>query len=112
MWWRAYTNIYSEALNVVTRVLTIEGSGNPVERYPQLFAGLGKLEGEYSIRLEKGAQPYYALSVPTDIPICPQCSCDILIPLFTQHSLESSIESLNHTITLGVMCSGVEFPDA
>ena len=67
MWWRAYTNIYSEAL---TRVLTIEGSGNPVERYPQLFAGLGKLEGEYSIRLQKGAQPYYALSVPTDIPIC------------------------------------------
>ena len=34
-----------EALNVVTRVLTIEGSGNPVEQYPQLFVGLGKLEG-------------------------------------------------------------------
>ena len=57
-----------EALNVVTRVLTIEGSGNPVEQYPQLFVGLGKLEGEYSIRLEEGAQPY-ALSVPRRVAI-------------------------------------------
>ena len=56
-----------EALNIVTRVLTIEGSG-PVEQYPQLFVGLGKLEGEYSIRLEEGAKPY-ALSVPRRVAI-------------------------------------------
>ena len=56
-----------EALNIVTRVLTIEGSG-PVEQYPQLFVGLGKLEREYSIRLEEGAQPY-ALSVPRRVAI-------------------------------------------
>ena len=38
-----------EALKVVTLVQTIKGSESPVDRFPQLFKGLGKLEGEYSI---------------------------------------------------------------
>ena len=41
-----------EALKVVTRVQTIKGSERPVDRFPQLFKGLGKLEGEYSIQQE------------------------------------------------------------
>ena len=52
-----------EALKVVMLVQTIKGSESPVDRFPQLFKGLGKLEGEYSIQLEEGAVPY-ALPVP------------------------------------------------
>ena len=57
-----------EALKVVTRVQRIKGSESPVDRFPQLFKGLGKLEGEYSIQLEEGAVPY-ALLVPRRVAI-------------------------------------------
>ena len=56
------------ALKVVTLVQTIKGSESPVDRFPQLFKGLGKLEGEYSIQLEEGAVPY-ALPVPRRVAI-------------------------------------------
>ena len=58
-----------EALNVVTRIRTIEGvSDSPTQRFPNLFTGLGKLNEEYSIRLEDGAKPY-ALTVPRRVAI-------------------------------------------
>ena len=57
-----------EALTVVTRVRSVQGGVSPIKRYPQLFTGLGKLEGEYSIQLEEGAKPY-ALSVPRRVAI-------------------------------------------
>ena len=58
-----------EALNVVTRIGTIERSGNdPHKRFPNLFTGLGKLEGAYTILLEEGAKPY-ALTVPRRVAI-------------------------------------------
>ena len=58
-----------EALNIVTRIGTIERSDNdPIERFPNLFTGLGKLEGTYSILLEEGAKPY-ALTVPRRVAI-------------------------------------------
>ena len=57
-----------KALKVVTQVQTIKGSESPMERFPQLFKGLGKLEGEYSIQLEEGAVPY-ALPVPRRVAI-------------------------------------------
>ena len=57
-----------EKLQLVTRVQSVMGSDSPVKRYPQLFKCLGKLEGEYSIRLEEGAE-LYSLSVPLRVAI-------------------------------------------
>ena len=57
-----------EALTVVTRIRSVQGGVSPREHYPQLFTGLGKLEGEYCIQLEEGAKPY-ALSVPCRVAI-------------------------------------------
>ena len=57
-----------EAFQVVTRVQAVKGRQNLIDQYPQLFKGLGKLEGEYSIRLEEGAV-LYALSVPRRVAI-------------------------------------------
>ena len=45
-----------EALDLVVRVGAVQES--PVFCYPSLFEGLGKLDGEYSIRLEEGAKPF------------------------------------------------------
>ena len=56
-----------EALNLVSRVQKVE-EGTPAQRYPELFVGLGKLEGEYTIQLEENAKPY-SLSVPRRIAI-------------------------------------------
>lgn len=39
-----------------------------MQQYPLLFKGLGKLEGEYLIRLEKEAEPY-SMSVSRRVPI-------------------------------------------
>ena len=57
-----------EALNVVTRVREVRGSDDPLQQYPELFRGLGKLEGDYSIKLEEGAEPY-SLTVPRRVAI-------------------------------------------
>ena len=56
-----------EALNLVSRVQKVE-EGTPAQRNPELFVGLGKLEGEYTIQLEENAKPY-SLSVPCRIAI-------------------------------------------
>ena len=39
-----------------------------IKQYPLLFKGLGRMRGEYTIKLQKGAQPY-ALSAPRRVPI-------------------------------------------
>ena len=47
-----------EALDLVVRVgAVIDSMRDPGSRYPSLFQGLGKLEGEYTIQLEEGAEP-------------------------------------------------------
>lgn len=58
-----------ERLGLVVRVEAIEGKTlNPTQQFPQLFKGLGKLEGDYKIELEPGAKPY-ALSTPRRVAI-------------------------------------------
>ena len=42
-----------EALNLVARVKSV-CSGRTVAKFPGLFKGLGKLEGEYTIQLREG----------------------------------------------------------
>ena len=60
-----------EALNLIMRVgevhntLDSEGVGR---EFPQLFEGLGKLEGEYTIQLEEGVKPI-ALTTPRRVAI-------------------------------------------
>ena len=57
-----------EALGLVQRIRRVSTKKlNPVEQFPSLFQGLGKLQGEYSIKLQEGARPY-ALTTPR-VPI-------------------------------------------
>ena len=50
----------------------------PIQEFPQLFTGLGKLEGEYSIKLKTGATPY-SLSTPRHvaIPLLPKVKAEL-----------------------------------
>lgn len=58
-----------EALNLLTRIGAIEGSGQgPEHLYPQLFSGLGKLGDEYTIRLREGSKPF-ALNTPRRVAV-------------------------------------------
>ena len=43
-------------------------TSNPAEQFLSLFKDLGKLEGEYTIKLQEGAKPY-ALTVPRRVAI-------------------------------------------
>ena len=40
----------------------------PVQMFPQLFEGLGKLEGEYAIKLRPDSKPF-AISVPRRVAV-------------------------------------------
>ena len=58
-----------EALELAVRIEAVEGERrSPIDRFPKLFQGLGKLEGEYSIKLQEGAKPF-ALTVPRRVAI-------------------------------------------
>ena len=58
-----------EQLGLVARVGTVEGkTWSPKQQFPELFEGLGKLQGDYKIELEPGAKPY-ALSTPRRVAI-------------------------------------------
>ena len=58
-----------EALELVAHVRPIQDTKESlIERFPSLFSGLGKLEGEYSIKLQEGARPF-ALTVPRRVAI-------------------------------------------
>ena len=50
----------------------------PVKEFPQLFSGLGELEGEYSIKLRPDATPY-SLSTPRHvaIPLLPKVKAEL-----------------------------------
>ncbi len=52
------------ALEPAVRVGAIaENNESPIHQFTQLFTGLGRLQGEYSIKLREDAKPF-ALSVP------------------------------------------------
>ena len=59
-----------EALNLIQRtcIASIEQSLNPKQQFPSLFQGLGKLEGDYMMRLQDNAEPY-AISTPRRVAI-------------------------------------------
>ena len=60
-----------EALSFLKRIRAIEQkseSSDPADLFPQLFTGLGKMEGEYTIKLKEGATPF-SISTPRRVAI-------------------------------------------
>ena len=57
-----------EALNLVKHVRAVQDPNNPIDQFSDLFRGLGKLEGKYTIKLVEGAKPF-ALTVPRRVAI-------------------------------------------
>jgi len=58
-----------EALGLAVRVGAIFGGNvKPLQQFPQLFEGLGKLKGEYMIKLKPESKPY-SLSVPRRVAV-------------------------------------------
>ena len=61
-----------DKLRLVSRVSSINHANqspmNPMEKFPNLFKGLGKLQDDYKIQLKEGAKPY-ALSTPQRVAI-------------------------------------------
>ena len=58
-----------DALGLAVRVGAIFGGDmSPVQLFPQLFQGLGKLEGEYEIKLRPDSKPF-VISVPGQVAV-------------------------------------------
>ena len=58
-----------EELSLLQRVRAIQEKGqNPIQQFPHLFQGLGKLQGDYTIKLQEGAKPF-ALMTPRRVAI-------------------------------------------
>ena len=57
-----------EQLNFLTRVQAVKETLTPIQKFPKLFTGLGKLSGQYAIKLLDGAKPH-SLNVPRHIAI-------------------------------------------
>lgn len=55
-------------LKLLARVQTIQLTMSPTLKHPKLFTGLGKLPGEYHIKLKEGARPY-SLNVPRRVAV-------------------------------------------
>jgi len=57
------------SLNLVTKICGIQlDKDTVVSKFPELFTGLGKLQGEYDIKLSDNAVPF-ALTTPRRIPL-------------------------------------------
>ena len=56
------------ALELVARVRACQHAIDPFSLFPELFEGLGKPEGEYTIQLKEEATPF-ALNTPRRVPI-------------------------------------------
>jgi len=68
-----------ESLGLITRVASIGLTGDQIPlQYPNLFKGLRKLKGEYTIQLREGACPF-ALMTPrrVAIPLLPKVKAEL-----------------------------------
>ena len=57
-----------EALELAVRVGAIFDNATPVQLFPKMFQGLGKLEGDYEIKLKCDLKPF-SISVPRRVAI-------------------------------------------
>ena len=58
----------SRPLLLLARVQTVQEMLTPIQKFPKLFTGLGKLPGQYHIKLVDGARPY-SLNVPRRVAV-------------------------------------------
>ena len=68
-----------EALGLVLRVNAVNDKNREIiDRYPELFEGLGTMEGEYRIRLKENSKPF-ALSAPRRValPLLPKVKAEL-----------------------------------
>ena len=70
-----------EALSHVQRVNNVQESGSDIDitqLFPKLFQGLGKLAGDYKIKLREGARPF-SLTTPrrVAIPLLPKVKAEL-----------------------------------
>ncbi|XP_071093535.1 uncharacterized protein [Haliotis cracherodii] len=56
-----------QALNLVSRIDSVVGD-KWKDMFPELFTGLGKMEGEYTIKLKEDAKPF-SISTPRRVPL-------------------------------------------
>ena len=57
------------ALKLLDRISSVEEREKSViEQFPSVFKGLGKLEGEYTIKLQDNVKPF-AITTPRQVPI-------------------------------------------
>ncbi|XP_048236436.1 uncharacterized protein LOC125371759 [Haliotis rufescens] len=56
-----------QALNLVSRIDSVVGD-KWKDMFPKLFTGLGKMEGEYTIKLKEDAKPF-SISTPRRVPL-------------------------------------------
>ena len=68
-----------EQLNLLARVQTVQEMLTPIQKFPKLFTGLGKLPGQYHIKLIGGAKPY-SLNVPrrVAVPLMPAVKQELI----------------------------------
>ena len=68
----------TEALQLVAWVGAIQENKRPERLFPELFEGLGKLEGQYTIKLQEGAEPF-SLMTPrrVAIPLVPAVKAEL-----------------------------------
>ena len=57
-----------DQLHLISRVESIKGSMDYRGEYPDLFHGLGKMEGPYKIALKDDAQPF-TINVPRRVAL-------------------------------------------
>lgn len=58
-----------EALGIIKQIYHIQTTKlEPTEQFPELFTGLGKLQTEYSIKLQEGTKPF-AITVLRRVPV-------------------------------------------
>ena len=58
-----------DALGLAVQVGAIfDGDTSPVQLFPQLFQGLGKVEGEHEIKLRPDSKPF-VISVPRQVAV-------------------------------------------
>ena len=58
-----------EALDLMKHIKAVQDPKmSLIDQFPDLFRGLGKLEGEYTIKLQEGAKPF-ALTVPRRVAV-------------------------------------------
>ena len=67
-----------KALNLVSRVQSVNSPLDTVKEFPRLFEGLRKTLGEYSISLENGAKPYATnVSRRVATPLMPKVKAEL-----------------------------------